>query len=35
VFWPHLDHDKVKRVLAMNWFIDTGATARAGAIKAN
>jgi hypothetical protein len=22
VFWSHLDHDKVKRVLAMKWFID-------------
>jgi Putative metallopeptidase len=26
-FWPHLDHDKVKRVLAMKWFIDINATA--------
>jgi hypothetical protein len=26
VFWPHLDHDKVKRVLAMNWFIDANAS---------
>jgi len=25
VFWPHLDHDKVKRVLAMRWFIDINA----------
>jgi hypothetical protein len=25
VFWPHLDHDKVKRVLAMKWFIDINA----------
>ena len=25
VFWPHLDHDKVKRVLAMKWFIDVNA----------
>ena len=21
-FWPHLDHEKVKKVLAMNWFVD-------------
>jgi hypothetical protein len=21
-FWPHLDHDKVRKVLAMNWFVD-------------
>jgi hypothetical protein len=28
VFWPHLDHDKVKRVLAMKWFIDINANAR-------
>jgi len=25
VFWPHLEHDKVKRVLAMKWFIDANA----------
>jgi hypothetical protein len=25
VFWSHLDHDKVKRVLAMKWFIDINA----------
>jgi hypothetical protein len=24
-FWPHLDHDKIKRVLAMKWFIDINA----------
>ena len=28
VFWSHLDHDKVKRVLAMKWFIDINANAR-------
>ncbi len=28
VFWSHLDHDKVKRVLAMKWFIDIDANAR-------
>jgi len=33
VFWPHLDHDKVKRVLAMRWFIDINATT--GTSKAN
>jgi hypothetical protein len=25
VFWPHLDHEKVSRVLAMNWFVDPNA----------
>jgi Putative metallopeptidase len=25
VFWPHLDHEKVRRVLAMKWFIDANA----------
>jgi len=33
VFWSHLDHDKVKRVLAMKWFIDVNANPRAS--KAN
>ena len=28
VFWSHLDHDKVKRVLAMKWFIDINANPR-------
>ncbi len=28
VFWSHLDHDKVKRVLAMKWFIDIDANPR-------
>ena len=28
VFWSHLDPDKVKRVLAMKWFIDINAIAR-------
>ena len=31
VFWSHLDHDKVKRVLAMNWFIDVNANTNADA----
>ena len=35
VFWPHLDHDKVARVLAMNWFIDTDANTRTSTIKPN
>jgi hypothetical protein len=25
VFWPHLDHEKVRRVLAMKWFVDANA----------
>ncbi|HUI98555.1 MAG TPA: DUF4344 domain-containing metallopeptidase [Xanthobacteraceae bacterium] len=37
VFWPHLDHDKVARVLAMNWFVepDMSASANTGTTKAN
>src|SRR5690348_11391423 len=35
VFWPHLDHDKVKRVLAMNWYIDPSAIAGTSTNKAN
>ena len=33
VFWPHLDHEKVTRVLAMKWFVD--ANADTGTSKAN
>jgi hypothetical protein len=35
VFWPHLDHDKVKRVMAMNWVTDANASASASTSKAN
>jgi hypothetical protein len=28
VFWSHLDHDKVKRVMAMNWFIYADGSAK-------
>lgn len=35
VFWSHLDPDKVKRVLAMKWFIDPNAIANARTSKAN
>jgi len=39
VFWPHLDHDKVARVLALNWFVDpnaiTSANPSTGTTKAN
>ncbi|HEY2134348.1 MAG TPA: DUF4344 domain-containing metallopeptidase [Xanthobacteraceae bacterium] len=35
VFWPHLDHDKVKRVMAMRWVIEAKANTSASATKAN
>jgi putative metallopeptidase DUF4344 len=35
VFWSHLDHEKVKRVLAMKWFIDVKANMSASASKAD
>ncbi len=39
VFWPHLDHDKVARVLAMQWFVDPktimGTTTSTSTTKAN
>jgi len=35
VFWPHLDHDKVARVLAMNWFVDPNTFMNTSTTKAN
>jgi hypothetical protein len=35
VFWSHLDHEKVKRVLAMKWFIEVKANMSASASKAD
>ena len=32
VFWPHLDHDKIARVLAMKWFVGADAAKPASTV---